>query len=174
MKKGYIQIYTGNGKGKTTAAMGLALRAAGHGYKVRIVQFLKGGVSGELESIKKLETVELYRVTDAERYIWDLTAEQKLDMQRRSKQMLDQTMIWFEEGIDILILDEIMAALQYDIVQLSDVLSLLDARSDGCEVILTGRNVPEALALRAHLISEVRDIKHYFDDGVPARKGIEF
>ncbi len=174
MKKGYIQIYTGNGKGKTTAAMGLALRAAGHGYKVHIVQFLKGGVTGELESLKKLETVKLYRVTDAERYIWDLTAEQKSDMQRRSKQMLDKARAWFGEGIDILILDEIMAAVQYDIVSLSDVLSLLDARPDSCEVVLTGRDAPDELAQRAHLITEMRDIRHYFDDGVPARKGIEF
>ena len=174
MKKGYIQIYTGNGKGKTTAAMGLALRAAGHGYKVRIVQFLKGGVTGELESLKKLETVKLYRVTDAERYIWDLTAEQKSDMQHRSKQMLDKARAWFGEGIDILILDEIMAAVQYDIVSLSDVLSLLDARPDSCEVVLTGRDAPDELAQRAHLITEMRDVRHYFDDGVPARKGIEF
>ena len=174
MKKGYIQIYTGNGKGKTTAAMGLALRAAGHGMQVRIVQFLKGGVTGELESIKKLETVKLYRVTDAGKYIWDLSDGQKLDMQQRSKEMLMQARTWFSEGIDILILDEIMAAIRYDIVSLADVLSLLDARPDGCELILTGRDAPEELKKRAHLITEMRDIKHYFDDGVPARKGIEF
>jgi cob(I)alamin adenosyltransferase len=154
--------------------MGLALRAAGHNMQVRIVQFLKGGVTGELESIKKLETVKLYRVTDAGKYIWDLNDEQKLDMQQRSKEMLMQTRTWFSEGIDILILDEIMAAIKYDIVSLDDVLSLLDARPDGCEVILTGRDAPNELKDRAHLITEMRDIKHYFDDGVPARKGIEF
>ena len=174
MKKGYVQIYTGNGKGKTTAAMGLALRAAGHNMQVRIVQFLKGGVTGELKSIKKLETVKLYRVTDAGKYIWDLIDEQKLDMQRRSKEMLVQAETWFGEGIDILILDEVMAAIKYDIVSLSDVLSLLDARPDSCEVVLTGRDAPEELIKRAHLITEMRGIKHYFDDGVPARKGIEF
>ncbi len=174
MKKGYIQIYTGNGKGKTTAAMGLALRAAGHGFTIKIVQFLKGGISGELESIKKLDTVEVFRVTDADKYIWNLTPEQKSDMQSRSKEMLNKALIWFSEEIDILILDEIMAALQYDIVSLTDVIDLLDAKPEGTEIILTGRNVPDELANRAHLISEVKDIKHYFDDGVPARKGIEF
>ena len=174
MKKGYIQIYTGNGKGKTTAAMGLALRAAGHGFQVRIIQFLKGGISGELESLKLLGTVQLFRVTDADRYIWDLTPEQKLDMQMRSKDMLKTARKWFDEGIDILILDEIMAAVKCDIVELSDILSLLDTRPDGCEVVMTGRDVPHELAERAHLISEVKDIKHYFNDGVPARKGIEF
>ncbi len=174
MKKGYIQVYTGNGKGKTTAAMGLALRAAGHGFSIKIIQFLKGGVSGELESIKKLETIELFRVTDAKRYIWDLTPEQKADMQQRSKEILNKTLVWFNQRIDILILDEIMAALQSDIVRMEDVLNVLDKKPEGTEIVLTGRNVPEEIAKRAHLISEVNDIKHYFDDGVPARKGIEF
>lgn len=174
MKKGLIQIYTGNGKGKTTAAMGLALRAAGHGLNVRIVQFLKGGVSGEIDSIKKLDTVELFRVTDANNYVWDLTEKQKRDMQRRSHEMLQKAMLWFEEEIDIIILDEIMAAIQYDIVPLGDVLSLLDAKPACTEVVLTGRNAPKELMDRAHLVSEIRDVKHYFDQGVPARRGIEF
>jgi len=174
MKKGLIQIYTGNGKGKTTAAMGLAMRAAGHGLNVRIVQFLKGGVSGELSSIKKLDTVKLYRVTDANNYVWDLTEKQKRDMQRRSHEMLQKAMLWFEEEIDIVILDEIMAAIQYDIVPLDDILSLLDAKPACTEVVLTGRNAPQELMERAHLVSEIRDVKHYFDDGVPARRGIEF
>ena len=174
MKKGLIQIYTGNGKGKTTAAMGLAVRAAGHGFSVRIIQFLKGGVSGELESLKKLETVKLYRVTDANSYIWDLTEAQKLDMRNRSLKMLEKAKEWFQAGIDILVLDEIMAALQYDIVSLQDVLSLLENRPDGTEIVMTGRNAPKELIDRAHLVSEITDIKHYFDEGQPARKGIEF
>ena len=84
-------------------------------------------------------------MTDAGKYIWDLNDEQKLDMQQRAKEMLMQTRTWFSEGIDILILDEIMAAIKYDIVSLADVLSLLDARPDGCEVILTGRDAPNEL-----------------------------
>ena len=174
MKKGYVQIYTGNGKGKTTAALGLALRAAGHGFSVKIIQFLKGGASGELDSINKLESVELFRVTDADKYIWDLTPGQKRDMQKRSKAMLDTAKKWFDEEIDILILDEIMAAIKYDIVPLEDVLSLIDSKPGCTEIIMTGRDAPKELVEKADLVSEIKDIKHYFDKGVPARRGIEF
>lgn len=175
MKKGYIQIYTGNGKGKTTAAMGLALRAAGHNFNVKLVQFLKGGVTGEINSIKKLDTVELLRVSDANKYVWKLNDEEKHDMQQKSLKMFDKIRSWFKnEEIDILILDEIMAAIKYEIVALDDVLSLLDARPQSIEVIMTGREVPKELFNRAHLVSEINDVKHYFDIGVGARKGIEF
>ena len=174
MKKGYIQIYTGNGKGKTTAALGLALRAAGHGMSVKIIQFLKGGVSGELKSLKKLETVELFRVTDAGKYVWDLNDEEQRDMQKRSREMLQASKEWFAQGLDILILDEIMAAIKYDIVSLKDVLSLIEARPEGTEMVLTGREAPRELVEKADLVSEIKDIKHYFGKGVPARRGIEF
>ena len=174
MKKGLIQIYTGNGKGKTTAALGLALRAAGYGMTVKIIQFLKGGISGELESLKKLETVELFRVTDAKKYIWDLTEDEKRDMRERSKAMLRTAKEWFANGLDILILDEAMAAIKHGAVSLEDILSLLDAKPEGTELVLTGRDAPRELVERADLVSEVRCVKHYFDEGVPARRGIEF
>jgi cob(I)alamin adenosyltransferase len=175
MKKGYVQIYTGNGKGKTTAAMGLALRAAGHGFKVKIVQFLKGGVTGELNSIQYLETVELLRVSDAQKYVWSLSEEEKRAMQERSKEMLERISVWFKnDEIDVLILDEIMAAIRYDIVTLEDILSLLKKRPNTIEVIMTGRDAPCELCDMADLISEINDRKHYFEAGVPARMGIEF
>lgn len=175
MKKGYVQIYTGNGKGKTTAAMGLALRAAGHGYAVKIVQFLKGGETGELHSIECLESVELLRVTDANKYVWKLNDEEKRAMQQNSHQMIERIISWFEnDEIDILILDEVMAAIKYDIVSLSDVLKLLEKRPETIEVIMTGRDAPCELCDCADLISEINDKKHYFEAGVPARKGIEF
>lgn len=175
MKKGYVQIYTGNGKGKTTAAMGLALRAAGYNFNIKIIQFLKGGVTGEKISIEKLDTVELLRVSDADKYVWKLSDEEKLTMQKKSKEMFSKIDEWFKEGnIDILILDEIMAALKYEIVSLTDVISMLNARPKTVEVIMTGRDAPKELFDRAHLVSEINDAKHYFDIGVGARKGIEF
>jgi cob(I)alamin adenosyltransferase len=175
MKKGYVQIYTGNGKGKTTAAMGLALRAAGHGFKVKIVQFLKGGVTGELKSIEHLETIDILRVSDAKKYVWTLSDEEKSAMQERSKEMIEQFKIWFlNNEIDILILDEVMAAIKYDIVSLEDILALLKQRPDTIEVVMTGRDAPNELCDMADLISEINDRKHYFEGGVPARKGIEF
>lgn len=175
MKKGYVQIYTGNGKGKTTAALGLALRAAGHNFNVKIVQFLKGGVTGELNSVKKLDTVELLRVSDANKYVWKLSPQEKKDMQEKSLEMFDRIKTWFKnDEIDILILDEIMAAIKYDIVSIDDVLSLLDARPQTIEVIMTGRDVPQELFECAHLVSEIKNAKHYYNAGVKARKGIEF
>lgn len=175
MKKGYVQIYTGNGKGKTTAAMGLALRAAGHDFQVKIIQFLKGGKTGEINSIKKLDTVELLRVSDADKYVWKLSDEEKKNMQEKSLKMLDKIESWFEnDEIDILILDEIMAAIKYDIVSLKKIISLLDSRPDTIEVVMTGRDAPQELLDRAHLVSEIIDVKHYYDIGTGARKGIEF
>ncbi len=175
MKKGYIQIYTGNGKGKTTATLGLTMRAAGHGFNVRIVQFLKGGPTGEIETIKKLDNIELYRVTDSDKYVWKLNEQETQDMQNPSRLMIDKIKVWFKENqVDILILDEVMAALKFEIVCMDDIIALLDARPETVEVIMTGRDAPKELIDRAHLVSEINEIKHYYNAGVKARKGIEF
>ncbi len=175
MKKGYVQIYTGNGKGKTTATLGLTIRALGHGFTVHIVQFLKGGPTGELTTLEKLDNVSLFRVTDADKYIWNLNAQEKKDMQEKSQHMLQNIRKWFKEDLaDIIILDEVMAAIKYEIVSLEDIQALLTIRPDTVEVIMTGRDAPQELIDRADLVSEINDVKHYFDKGVKARKGIEF
>lgn len=175
-KKGYIQIYTGNGKGKTTAAVGLAVRAAGDGLKVYMVQFLKGGHSGELDSAKKLApNFEIFRFEKKRGFFWTLNEEQiselKKEIQEAYKFCIDALK---NRKCDILIMDEVMGALSNNLISEQQLLELMDSRPDNMELILTGRNVPEKIMERANLVTEMRDIKHYFNEGVPARIGIEY
>ncbi len=172
LKKGYVQVYTGDGKGKTTAALGLALRAAGAGLKVRIIQFMKGQSYSELEALKRflpqIETVQTggvkcirkEEVTEADRR----EARRGLDLVHRSLQRAD---------VDVLILDEILVAHWFDLVPLQDILSIIDHRPECMELILTGRRASQEVIEKADLVTEMREIKHYYQQGVPARKGIE-
>lgn len=176
LSKGYVQIYTGNGKGKTTAAVGLGVRAAGDGYSVFMVQFLKSGSTGELESIKKLEpNFKIFRFEKKRGFFWTLNdeekAELKLEIQEAYKFCLETLK---NNKCDILIMDEIMGALSNELVSKEQVLQLMDDKPNNVELILTGRNVPEEIVDRADLVTEMREIKHYFSKGVPAREGIEY
>lgn len=176
LNKGYIQVYTGNGKGKTTAAVGLAVRAAGDGLKVYMVQFLKGGKSGELESVKKLyPNFQIFRFEKPRGFFWTLNDEEKEEL----KSEIDNAMEFCFNSLknkecDILIMDEIMGALTNNLVSEEKLLKLLQNKPDNVEIILTGRNVPKSIIDKANLVTEMKDIKHYFNEGVPAREGIEY
>ena len=175
-KKGYIQVYTGNGKGKTTAAVGLGVRAAGNGYKVFMVQFLKSGHTGELESIKKLEpNFKVFRFEKKRSFFWTLDEEQKKELREEIQAAYEFCVKCLEEKqCDILIMDEVMGALSNKLIDEKQLLELMDKKPDNIELILTGRNVPENIINKANLVTEMKDIKHYFEEGVPARQGIEF
>lgn len=176
LKKGYIQIYTGNGKGKTTAALGLALRAAGSGLAVYMVQFLKASVSGELESSVKLQpNFKIFRFEKKRGFFWNLGEEEKQELKKEIQEAYNFCVKTLEEkSCDVLILDELMGALSNGMVSLEQVLKLLDIKPDNVEMVITGRNVPPELMERADLITEMKDIKHYYKEGVKARKGIEY
>ncbi|MDI3508385.1 MAG: cob(I)alamin adenosyltransferase [Clostridiales bacterium] len=175
MRKGYIQVYTGNGKGKTTAALGLAMRAVGRGLKVIMIQFLKGIDSGELHSAQRLAPeFTIYRFESSHKFIRDMSddelAQLRQDISRGfgfAKQVIR------ENACDILILDEIMAAIHSGFVSIPEVVELMRSKPDNMELVLTGRNVPDEIADLADLITEMKPIKHYYDKGVTARKGIE-
>ncbi len=173
MKKGLIQVYTGNGKGKTTAALGIALRAVGHGMKVLMVQFMKGTVrSGEVESAKRLSPyftlVQVGRATFISKSKPDpedlRLAREGFSTARKAIQTREY---------DMVILDEINLAVNYGLIPLDDLLQVMDAKPETVELILTGRNVNDAVLERADLVTEMVDQKHYFEKGVPAREGIE-
>jgi len=172
-RHGLVQIYTGDGKGKTTAALGLAMRASGHGLRVYIVQFMKGWpFYGELEAVEHLPGVTLRQfgrpdfVNKADPDPRDIRgAEQALEHAR-------QVLTAGEH--DIVILDEVNVALDFRLIKLADVLALLDQRPPHVELVLTGRCAPTALIARADLVSEVLAIKHPYTDGIQAREGIEF
>ena len=173
LKRGLIQIYTGNGKGKTTAALGLALRASGHGLKVCIVQFMKGWPDyGELKGVKHLPGVTLHQFGRPD--FVDKANPDPADI-RMAHDALRYASEVVEGGeCDILILDELNVALDWGLIALEEVLSLLDAKPPTMELVLTGRNAHPDIIRRADLVTEMLDIKHPYSEGIAARRGIEF
>ncbi len=170
---GYIQVYTGNGKGKTTAAMGLAFRAAGRGFKTYIAQFLKGQPTGEIEAAKKLAPFIRIEQFGREGFITVKDGPEDEDVSR-ARAGLEQALEAMLSGeFRIVVLDEVNTAVHFKILPEKDVLDFLDKRPAWVEVVLTGRYAPDSLIARADLVTEMKDIKHYFDRDVKAREGIE-
>ncbi len=169
--KGYIQLYTGDGKGKTTAALGLALRCAGYKNRVFIGQFMKGQHYGELSTLAHIDGIDIEQFGDA----GCIRREEVTDLHRQHAERgigrIEEIMS--SGGYRMVILDEIAVAIWFGIVDLERVLEVLNKRPDGVELILTGRRAPEGLINAADLVTEMQEIKHYYRDGVPAREGIE-
>jgi cob(I)alamin adenosyltransferase len=171
MKKSCVQVYTGNGKGKTTAAMGLAVRAAGQGLTVKIVQFMKGRDTGELSSLGKLG-IELVRASQSTKFFHTMNDEEKAALRESACDVLPLIDTWLDK-IDLLIMDEALGALTCGVVKLDELLHIMDGRG-GTEVVMTGRDAPDEIVERANLVTEMREVKHYMNSGVGARKGIEY
>jgi len=171
--QGYIQVYTGDGKGKTTAALGLAVRAAGHGLHTVIVQFMKGWIDyGELEGVRMLGPyVEIHQAgrdtfvnrknPDPE----DIRLAQ--DGWRLAKGIL------LDGKADIVVLDEINCAMDFGLIPVEEVVEMLRNKPAGMEVVLTGRGAPAAVIEIADLVTEMKEVKHYYAKGVDARVGVE-
>lgn len=168
-----IQVYTGNGKGKTTAALGLALRAIGHGLRVIMIQFMKGQINyGELKAAQSLPNFTIEQYGRAE--FVNPENPDKEDI-RLAQQALQRAQDIIEKHAhDIVILDEIIVALSFGLITCSDVIDLIKKTPPEIELILTGRDMNDALIEYADLISEIREIKHHFQNGISARKGIEY
>jgi len=169
--KGYIQVYTGDGKGKTTAALGLAVRALGAGLRVYLARFMKARKSGELAAFERLgEGLDVGNY-GREGFI---TAEPSEEDRREAARGLRETREIVMSGeYDVVILDEVNVALYLGLIPLAEVLEIMDSKPDGVELVLTGRNAPREIIERADLVTEMRKIKHYYDRGVTARPGIE-
>lgn len=174
MEKGYIQVYTGNGKGKTTASLGLAIRAAGHGMKVKIIQFMKGRYDyGELQALKRHPEISLEQFGRIDFVIKG--KEQSVDYEEAEAALNAARNALKEASLDILILDEVNVALFFNLLKVEDVLKLLDEKPEHLEMILTGRKVPEEIMERAHLVTRMEEVKHYYNTiKLEARRGIEF
>jgi cob(I)alamin adenosyltransferase len=175
MIKGYVQVYTGDGKGKTTAALGLGLRAVGHGFKVIMFQFLKGAHSGELDSVALLgDKFKIIRLAETKKFFSAQNDQEKAELKERLQKEFKQVQaIISGNKCDLLILDEIMAALHAGLLEIDQVCTLIDSRPQGMELVLTGRSVPREILEKADLVTEMLVIKHYADKGVSARQGIE-
>jgi len=168
---GLIQIYTGKGKGKTTAALGLAVRAVGHNFKVAIIHFMKIWDYGEVKSLRKLG-IDLFRYGTTE--LIDPKNPSPIDYEEANKALLKAEELMEKSDYDILILDEINVAIDFNLIPLRRVVELLDKKPDSLELVLTGRNCPQELIERADLVSFIDEIKHPYQSGIEARKGIEF
>jgi len=173
LEKGLVQVYTGSGKGKTSAAFGAALRAIGRGMKVYIIQFIKGGFDyGELYSVKSLPNLKLTAFGRG-RFITE-SQPLKEDVQlARDGLELAQKVVKSGE-YDMVVLDEINVALHLKMISVDDVIQLIRNRPQHVELILTGRNAPAQIVEVADLVTEMKEIKHPYADGVPPRKGIEY
>ncbi|MGN0692170.1 MAG: cob(I)yrinic acid a,c-diamide adenosyltransferase, partial [Oscillospiraceae bacterium] len=169
------QIYCGDGKGKTTAAVGLAVRAAGAGLRVHIVQILKGSPSSELYSLKLLPGITLERLDRNYGFFSAMSDEDKREVTKRHNELLLTAFEKMKSGsIDMLIIDELFAGYNYGLLDADLADRIVFERPDSCELVLTGRNPPEKYLAAADYISEIKAVRHPFEKGLNARKGIEF
>lgn len=172
-EKGRLQVYTGEGKGKTTAALGLCLRAAGHGLRSVILQFMKGQIDyGELRSVERFDG--LITIIQGGRDSFVSRKSPDPEDIRLARETLERAQkLIAEPGIDLLVLDEINVALDFGLIPLDEVLALVHARPEKMELVFTGRGAhPEVIAC-ADLVTEMREVKHYWKNGVACRTGIE-
>jgi len=173
LTQGLIQVYTGNGKGKTTCALGVALRAAGQGFKVYIIQFMKGRQTGESCSVARLapEVTLLYFGRPG---LINLRAPAPEDLALVKEGWVLARQVLAAGEHDLVILDEINLALSHHLIPLEEALAALRARPPWVEVVLTGRQAPPELVELADLVTEMRPLKHYYQAGIKARRGIEW
>ena len=168
-----LHIYCGDGKGKTTCAMGLAARAAGHGRRVVIAQFLKSGNSGERAALGDLPNITCLPVPETMKFVFAMSEQEKAETRTRMTGDFHRA-AELAKAADLLVLDELCSAISTGMVPLEEVLTFLDSRPDGLEVVITGRDPAPELQERADYITEMHKIKHPFDRGVNAREGVEW
>lgn len=176
LEEGLVQVYTGDGKGKTTAALGTALRAVGRGLKVVVVELMKESPegTGELASAERLAP-ELTILQFGGNFLEGVTAERFEAVRRRVQEGLAYARdVMARRDADVLVIDEIGAAVGFNVASIDDVFELIDAKPPEMELVLTGRDIPREIIDRADLATEMRLIKHPYQRGVKARKGIEY
>ncbi|MBW2969181.1 cob(I)yrinic acid a,c-diamide adenosyltransferase [Candidatus Woesearchaeota archaeon] len=191
---GLVQVYTGEGKGKTTCSLGLSLRAVGQGYKIYMIQFLKSGDTGELFSVKKyipnMTLVQFGKeaITDTQLKMFEFDGQGELkesggdynflpDQAEKepARRALEHAFNIVNSGdYNIVILDEINCAMHKGLIEIESVLKLIDTKPENVELILTGRDAPHQIIERADLVSEIKMRKHPWEKGIDARRGIEY
>lgn len=172
---GITQIYTGDGKGKTTCAIGQGIRAAGRGLNVFMIQFLKSYPTGELEILKNIKNFKVFRFESPKGFFWTLNQEEKNLLKKEIETSKKFILNVLEKNeCDVLILDELMGAIKNRLIKEEEVLQWIIKKPNNMELILTGRNAPVSLIKKAQLVSEISPIKHPFEQGISSREGIEF
>ncbi len=174
MKDGLLQVYTGDGKGKTTAAFGLAFRAYGRGFKVAVVQFMKTWVTGEVQLAETLENFHIKRIDTSPKFTWEMNEAELEELRLEIRKGFDYVRNLVKENkYDLLVLDEINHIIIKEFVSKEEILEFIDSKPDTLEIVMTGRNAPDWLMEKADLVTEMKCIKHPFEKGIPARVGIE-
>lgn len=170
LEKGYVQVYTGNGKGKTTASLGLTLRATCAGNKVFFGQFMKGQDYSELRAVEFLPGLKMEQFGGVE-FLNGKPTQKDID---EAKNGLSRMKEIVESGeYDLIVFDEINTALFFGLLSVDEVIKVIDLKKENAEIVLTGRYAPQEIIDRADLVTEMKEIKHYYNDGVPSRIGIE-
>ena len=171
--KGYFQVYTGNGKGKTTAALGLAFRAMGRGKRTYIGQFMKGQFYGELRAAEMVHdyiTIEQYG-KDTFIHVQNPPAEEDIRMAYEGLEKATEAML--SDKYDIVVFDEILTAHGFHLISMESMMEIIGSRPDSIELVFTGRNAPAEILSAADLVTEMTEVKHYYRKGIKAREGIE-
>lgn len=172
LTKGFIHVYTGNGKGKTTAAIGLGIRAAGSGLKVLMIQFMKGRRYSELDALEQVKDFTVVQFGRDE-FVSKKNPE-KIDIDLAQKGVSYAREVLQKNLFDVVILDEINVAVDFHLIALDEVLTLLKLKPETMELILTGRYASPELIKHADVVSEVLEIKHPYQKGIQSRKGIDW
>jgi cob(I)alamin adenosyltransferase len=173
MNRGLVQVFTGDGKGKTSAALGVVLRALGHGLKVFIIFFMKGDYPyGERNVLSKLANVSIASFGSSKFINPADVKPEEIEQARQALAAAREAML--SGNYDLVVLDEVNLAVAWKLVELDDVLKLIDEKPASVELILTGRQAPVELIRRADLVTEMLKIKHPYDEGVAARGGIDY
>lgn len=171
MENALVQVYTGNGKGKTTAAIGLAVRACGHGFTVHMIQFMKGRINyGELETAKLIPNFEIKQFGRPE--FVSKENPDPVDIKLAQKGFEHAQKVIFSQKYDIVILDEINVAMDFNLISQDEVLTLIEERPKTVELVLTGRHCPREIVRIADYVTEMLEIKHPYSEGTLAREGI--
>lgn len=172
LKRGFVHLYTGNGKGKTTAALGLALRAAGAGLKVFVAQFAKGSETGEVKLLARFSRQITIKQFGTGSFIKGPAGEKDRILAARGLKMVKEVIA--AGRYDVVILDELCVVCSLHLISTKTVLDSIKSRPGYMEIIITGRNAPEGIIEAADLVTEMEEIRHYYNSGVKARKGIEY
>jgi cob(I)alamin adenosyltransferase len=173
LKQGFVQIYTGNGKGKSTAAIGQAVRAAGFGLKTYIAQFMKEYPYNELISLKHLAEWITIEQFCGDGFVYKKELPSKEELAKAKKGLITAKEKMLSSKYDLIILDEVIVAIYFKLIETYDLIELIKNKPENVELILTGRYCPEELIDLADLVTEMKEIKHYYQKGVTSRKGIE-